>query len=89
MYVLVLSRKFPGEGFADLEKNALFEVLECHASELCEENFEDLRVLNQSEYEANSENFVEKLQLFISALKKSFQLADELVNHFFEAGHFM
>lgn len=84
-YILMLTSKVPGEGFHDLEVADIQKVLVPHAAKLSDEDL--LTADNDQWTRWRFWCFVDKPQLATSALKKGFQVTDDLIEHLFEEDH--
>jgi hypothetical protein len=83
--IYVLACEVPGEGFPRLEEGDIREVFGCHAAELTdeEEDLEQLTGLSEPQHE-DSDVVVGRSDLTTSALKKSLQIVDDLVDCFMD-----
>ena len=86
-YILMLTSKFPGEGFHDLEVADIQKVLESHAARLSNE---DLLTADNDQWTSwRFWSFVGGPQLATSALKKDLQVANDFIEHLFEEDYLM
>lgn len=84
----MLAFTIPGEGFTRFLGEADIQEVLNSTAELNEEDLEHLTMFNELEDEEASE-LVKRPHLTISALKKDLQMADGLVDHFFEVDNFL
>lgn len=80
--------KVQGWRFSKFEKADIREVIGSHATELTEDDLEQLTMLNKPE-DFDTYVVVARPQPTSSALKKTFQMVDDLLDHFLQINNFL
>ena len=79
----MVTHKVAGQGFRDLEDDDILDILDFHVAQLSEKDHEERIAFSVPEYGEDFYTITKRLQRTTSALKKGFQMADDIVSHFF------